>query len=117
MQDQDLFLSKLYELEMLVDSDGNDEVAYFTKLFREMLQLFTAPFNSDRFDFANPEFWEGIGRMAEFFSQDKTIRKMNANRGSKHFLYMNRTFFGLYNLLYDLKANIDTKAYLKYLSN
>ena len=35
----------------------------------------------------------------------------------KHFLYMNRTFFGLYNLLYDLKANIDTKAYLKYLSN
>jgi predicted unusual protein kinase regulating ubiquinone biosynthesis (AarF/ABC1/UbiB family) len=117
MQDQDLFLSKLYELEMLVDSDGNDEVAYFTKLFREMLQLFTAPFNSDRFDFANPEFWEGIGRMAEFFSQDKTIRKMNANRGSKHFLYMNRTFFGLYNLLYDLQANIDTKAYLKYLSN
>jgi predicted unusual protein kinase regulating ubiquinone biosynthesis (AarF/ABC1/UbiB family) len=117
MQDQDLFLSKLYELEMLVDSDGNDEVAYFTKLFREMLQLFTAPFNSNRFDFANPEFWEGIGRMAEFFSQDKTIRKMNANRGSKHFLYMNRTFFGLYNLLYDLKANIDTKAYLKYLSN
>lgn len=117
MQDQDFFLSKLYELEMLVDSDGNDEVAYFTKLFREMLQLFTAPFNSDRFDFANPEFWEGIGRMAEFFSQDKTIRKMNANRGSKHFLYMNRTFFGLYNLLYDLKANIDTKAYLKYLSN
>ena len=117
MQDQDLFLSKLYELEMLVDSDGSDEVAYFAKLFREMLQLFTAPFNSDRFDFANPEFWEGIGRMAEFFSQDKTIRKMNANRGSKHFLYMNRTFFGLYNLLYDLKANIDTKAYLKYLSN
>ena len=117
MQNQDLFLSKLYELEMLVDSDGSDEVAYFAKLFREMLLLFTAPFNSDRFDFANPEFWEGIGRMAEFFSQDKTIRKMNANRGSKHFLYMNRTFFGLYNLLYDLKANIDTKAYLKYLSN
>jgi hypothetical protein len=55
--------------------------------------------------------------MAEFFSQDQTIRKMNANRGSKHFLYMNRTFFGLYSLLYDLKADVDTKAYLKYLSN
>ena len=82
-----------------------------------MLQLFTAPFNRDRFDFANPEFWDGIGKMAEFFSQDQTIRKMNANRGSKHFLYMNRTFFGLYNLLYDLKAVVDTKAYLKYLSN
>ncbi|MEL0271549.1 MAG: AarF/UbiB family protein [Flavobacteriaceae bacterium] len=117
MEDQDLFLSKLYELEMLVASDGADEITYFTKLFREMLQLFTAPFNKDRFDFANPEFWDGIGKMAEFFSQDQTIRKMNANRGSKHFLYMNRTFFGLYNLLYDLKADVDTKAYLKYLSN
>jgi hypothetical protein len=58
-----------------------------------------------------------LAKMAEFFSQDQTIRKMNANRGSKHFLYMNRTFFGLYNLLYDLKAVVDTKAYLKYLSN
>jgi predicted unusual protein kinase regulating ubiquinone biosynthesis (AarF/ABC1/UbiB family) len=117
MEDQDLFLSKLYELEMLVPSDGAEEITYFTKLFREMLQLFTAPFNRDRFDFANPEFWDGIGKMAEFFSQDQTIRKMNSNRGSKHFLYMNRTFFGLYNLLYDLKAEVDTKAYLKYLSN
>ena len=117
MEDQDLFLSKLYELEMLVPSDGAEEITYFTKLFREMLQLFTAPFNRDRFDFANPEFWDGIGKMAEFFSQDQTIRKMNSNRGSKHFLYMNRTFFCLYNLLYDLKAEVDTKAYLKYLSN
>ena len=117
MEDQDLFLSKLYELEMLVPSDGAEEITYFTKLFREMLQLFTAPFNRDRFDFANPEFWDGIGKMAEFFSQDQTIRKMNSNRGSKHFLYMNRTFFGLSNLLYDLKAEVDTKAYLKYLSN
>ena len=117
MEDQDLFLSKLYELEMLVPSDGAEEITYFTKLFREMLQLFTAPFNRDRFDFANPEFWDGIGKMAEFFSQDQTIRKMNSNRGSKHFLYMNRTFFGLYNLLYDLKAEVDTKSYLKYLSN
>jgi len=117
MEDQDLFLSKLYELEMLVASDGAEEITYFTKLFREMLQLFTAPFNRDRFDFANSEFWDGIGKMAEFFSQDQTIRKMNANRGSKHFLYMNRTFFGLYNLLYDLKADVDTKAYLKYLPN
>ena len=29
---------------------------------------------------------------------------MNGNRGSKHFIYINRTFFGLYNLMFDLKA-------------
>jgi serine/threonine protein kinase len=117
LSDSRLFTEKLYELEMLIPSDSDAEISYFTKLFTEMLQLFTAPFNADKFDFADPEFWEGIGKMAEFFSQDQTIRKMNANRGSKHFLYMNRTFFGLYNLLYDLKAKVDTQRYKRYLSN
>lgn len=117
LSDSRLFTEKLYELEMLIPSDSDTEISYFTKLFTEMLQLFTAPFNADKFDFADPEFWEGIGKMAEFFSQDQTIRKMNANRGSKHFLYMNRTFFGLYNLLYDLKSKVDTQRYKRYLSN
>jgi hypothetical protein len=40
---------------------------------------------------------------------------MNGNRGSKHFLYINRTFFGLYNLLHDLKARVQTMEYVKYL--
>ena len=35
---------------------------------------------------------------------------------SKHFLYMNRTFFGLYNLLHDLKAEIKVNDFQKYLS-
>lgn len=109
------FAEKLYELEMLVPSDGPREVAYFSKLFRDLLSLFTAPFNADTFDFSDPKFWEGIGKTAEFFANDQEIRKMNSNRGSQHFLYMNRTFFGLYNLLYDLKAKVDTQAFRRYL--
>lgn len=109
------FTEKLYELEMLVPSDGPREVAYFSKLFSELLQLFTAPFNAVHFDFSDAAFWEGIGRTAEFFANDQEIRKMNSNRGSQHFLYMNRTFFGLYNLLYDLKATVDTQAFRRYL--
>ncbi|MDB2633666.1 AarF/ABC1/UbiB kinase family protein, partial [Flavobacteriaceae bacterium] len=38
-------------------------------------------------------------------SKSTELRKMNGNRGSKHFIYINRTFFGLYNLMFDLKAN------------
>ncbi|MGK0174797.1 MAG: hypothetical protein ACI9AT_001179, partial [Ulvibacter sp.] len=36
-------------------------------------------------------------------------------RGSKHFLYINRTFFGLYNLLNDLGATVDIDNYKKYI--
>ena len=57
-----------------------------------------------------------IAQMGEEFSKDTQLRKMNGNRGSKHFLYINRTFFGLYNLLHDLKARIDTKSFEKYIA-
>ena len=43
--------------------------------------------------------------IAETTCANTELRKFNSNRGSKHFIYMNRTFFGLYNLMFDLKAN------------
>jgi hypothetical protein len=82
-----------------------------------MLTLFTAPFNQERFDFGSNDFWSQIADLSERFAKDDQIRKMNANRGSKHFLYMNRTFFGLFNLLHDLKAEVVVNNYRKYLSD
>jgi hypothetical protein len=38
---------------------------------------------------------------------------MNGNRGSKHFIY-EPYIFGLYNLMFDLKATIVVNEYKKY---
>ncbi len=111
----ELFLEKLYALEILRHDDMPAEIAYFKKLFHQMLSLFTQPFHSERFDFSDDDFFGKIAAMGEEFSKDSQLRKMNANRGSKHFLYINRTFFGLYNLLHDLKATIDTNDFKKYI--
>lgn len=110
----ELFREKLFELEILRPDDTEEEIVYFSGLFHRLLSLFTQPFHGDFFDFSNSEFFENIARMGEAFSKDTQLRKMNGNRGSKHFLYINRTFFGLYNLLHDLKARIDTKNFEKY---
>ena len=110
-----LFTEKLYELEILRADDSKKELEYFTKIFHDLLSLFTKPFHGDYFDFSDEEFFGKIAQMGEDFSKDTQLRKMNGNRGSKHFLYINRTFFGLYNLLHDLKARIDTKSYEKYI--
>ena len=112
----EFFLKKLYELEILRPDDTNEEVEYFSALFHEMLSLFTSPFHKVEFDFGNEEFWYNVSSLSEKYSQDKTLRKMNGNRGSKHFLYINRTFFGLYNLLHDLKAKINVNDYKAYIS-
>ena len=80
-----------------------------------MLSLFTSPFHNETFDFADESFWSSITELSEKYSKDTELRKMNGNRGSKHFLYINRTFFGLYNLLHDLKAEVKINNYKKYI--
>ena len=50
-----------------------------------------------------------LGFDENFFSEQFFI--------SKHFLYINRTFFGLYNLLHDLGAKINVNQFKKYIPN
>ncbi len=111
----EIFKSKLFQLEILRKDDSEKEITYFSALFHEMLSLFTRPFQEETFDFADESFWDQISSLSEKYSNDKELRKMNGNRGSKHFLYINRTFFGLYNLLHDLKATVNTRTYVNYL--
>lgn len=117
MDNQELFLEKLYALEILREDDTKEEVAYFSELFNQLLRLFTRPYQTDAFDFSDEAFFGEMAQLSEEYSKDSKLRKMNGNRGSKHFLYINRTFFGLYSLLHDLKARIDTENYKKYMKN
>ncbi|MBT8187401.1 MAG: AarF/ABC1/UbiB kinase family protein [Croceitalea sp.] len=110
-----IFTKKLYELEILTPTDSARELEFFTALFKEMLTLFTSPFNEEQFDFGSDIFWAKIADLSKRYSKDEQIRKMNGNRGSKHFLYMNRTFFGLYNLLHDLKAKVEVNQFRQFL--
>lgn len=110
-----VFKQKLYALEILREEDGPSEVAFFSELFYEMLSLFTAPFHQEEFDFKDASFFDRIAALSEKYSKDTAIRKMNGNRGSKHFLYINRTFFGLYNLMHDLGARVTVQSYKKYM--
>jgi predicted unusual protein kinase regulating ubiquinone biosynthesis (AarF/ABC1/UbiB family) len=112
---REVFRQKMYALEILLPTDSPAEIRFFEELFHEMLSLFTTPFHDEEFDFGDERFWNRIAALSEKFSSDKTLRKMNGNRGSKHFIYMNRTFFGLYNLLHDLKAKVKINEFQKYL--
>lgn len=110
-----LFKEKLYELEILRNDDNEKEIEYFSALFLQVLKLFTKPFQTDFFDFSDEKFFKEMAQLSEDFSKDSQLRKMNGNRGSKHFLYINRTFFGLYSLLHDLKSKINTESYKIYI--
>ncbi len=114
MEDRDFFIDKITALEILKPDDSEEDSAYITDLFHELLGVLTFPFHNKTFDFSDESFWSKVAQMSERLSQDEQIRKLNGNRGSRHFLYINRTFFGLYNLLHDLKADIVVNNYKKF---
>ena len=116
LNNEKVFLEKMYTLEILLPADSAEETAFFSDLFRQLLQLFTQPFNATVFDFSNAAFFNDIAALAQQYAKIGNIRKMNTNRGSRHFIYVNRTFFGLYQMMFDLGAtHVIIEDYKKYL--
>jgi predicted unusual protein kinase regulating ubiquinone biosynthesis (AarF/ABC1/UbiB family) len=108
----EFFEKTLIQLEILREDDTAKERAFFKNLFHEMLSLFTQPFQVETFDFSDGVFFSKIANLGAKYAKSTEIKDMNGNRGSKHFIYINRTFFGLYNLMHDLKAqNITINNY------
>jgi len=105
LADKNLFENEMYKLEILKQEDSQEEKEFFSNMFHELFSLFSKPFQMDYFDFSDMEFFNQLAELGSRYSKNSELRKMNANRGSKHFIYVNRTFFGLYNLLNMLKSD------------
>jgi len=104
LKNPEIFREKLFALEILRAEDTPKEKEFFAKLFYELLELFTRPFNQEVFDFSDEGFFQEIADLGQRYSKISDMKGMNTNRGSRHFIYLNRTFFGLYNMMHDLRA-------------
>ncbi len=112
INDTGQFGKNLRALEVLRDDDSEEELAFFTQMFYEILEWFTKPFQQESFDFSDATFFDQISILGEQYMKKSNLKNMNANRGSRHIIYMNRTFFGLFSLMFDLKAkNIKIRNY------
>ncbi len=109
-EDEKRFKDALYELEFLLPEDTEEEQQVFFELFKEMIPLFSIPFRANGvFDFSSSGFMDKVNEVGKRVSTDKELRKLNTARGSKHLLYINRTNFGLFAIMDDLKATITNK--------
>jgi predicted unusual protein kinase regulating ubiquinone biosynthesis (AarF/ABC1/UbiB family) len=111
LNNDEFFNEKLFELEILRETDSKKERDFFSEMFYEMFNMFSTPYQSETFDFTDEAFWNNLTELSERYSKDPELRKMNGTRGSQHFLYMSRTYFGLYNLLHDLEAKVEVNNY------
>jgi predicted unusual protein kinase regulating ubiquinone biosynthesis (AarF/ABC1/UbiB family) len=112
-KDAGAFNKLLYQLNFLLESDNPTEVAHFTGVFADVLNLLGRPFFNDRFDFSDQAYFNEIYALSDLYTNDKLLRKAKAARGPKDAIYLNRTYFGLYSILNRLGAKVDTHSLLK----
>lgn len=95
------------DLEFIVSDDSEKMEEFFFGLFYNMIEILGRPFVNKTFDFGDDSYVKEVYAYFEYVANVQELKKANAARGSQHGLYVNRTFFGLYTLLNDLKAKIN----------
>ncbi|HEX3933471.1 MAG TPA: AarF/ABC1/UbiB kinase family protein, partial [Puia sp.] len=86
-------------LEMIHPSDTEKEIEFFSGLFQKMIDMLTLPFTREEFDFGDESYFTAIYEYMDYLSNLKEVRESKVARGSRHSLYINRTYFGLYSIL------------------
>jgi len=101
---QDIFEN----LEFLVPQDSAQDRKFFSELFVQMIEMLGAPFAVEEFNFGDDGYFSRVYAFAENLSKLEELRSSKVVRGSQDGLYVNRTYYGLYAMLNELKATIRT---------
>jgi len=101
------------QLEMILPNDTPAQIEFYYRMYKKMIGLFAKPYITDTFDFAQTSFFDDLYGFGEQVSKMPEFKQA---RGVKHFIYVNRTNFGLYNILHELKAHIKTDTYKPHVS-
>ncbi len=99
-----------FQLEFLHEQDTPAERRFYMDLFREMIVLLGKPFHEEVFDFGDEDYFQTVFDYADRLSRMKELRESKVARGSKDALYINRTYYGLYAMLNQLKAQVRTSS-------
>lgn len=112
LKDKKKTIAAFRELEMIQPNDNSSQIEFYYTAYREMIELFARPYTSSSFDFSKPDFFDQLYSYGEKIS---TMPEFKQARGVKHFIYVNRTNFGLYTILHELKAVINTNTFQPHL--
>ncbi|WP_420146539.1 ABC1 kinase family protein [Spirosoma sp.] len=95
-------------LEFLSPDDSPKDRQFFSDLFKEMTLMLAEPFAVDTFDFGDDSYFSKVYAFAEGLANVPELKNSKVARGSQDGLYVNRTYYGLYAMLNELKANVTT---------
>jgi predicted unusual protein kinase regulating ubiquinone biosynthesis (AarF/ABC1/UbiB family) len=100
--------SVFQQLNFIYPGDSKSEVEFFVTIFTTLVELLGRPFRTEFFDFADDKYFEELYTFGQKISMMKELRESKKARGIRDAVYINRTYFGLYTILHDLKARVKT---------
>ncbi|MBC7746019.1 MAG: AarF/ABC1/UbiB kinase family protein [Flavobacterium sp.] len=108
LNDKEGTIRAFKELQMILPRDNAIQTETYYKAYKEMIFLFAQPYLYDTFDFGKTEYFDQLYAYGEKIARMPEFRQA---RGVKHFIYVNRTNFGLYNMLHQLGATVKTDTF------
>lgn len=108
MRDMNVIKSIMLQQHIISNLDSDTVKDKITDAFIRMINLLRRPFDYEVFDFGNNSYINEIYDMGEEVSKMKELKESKEGRGSQHALYINRTYFGLYSILNQLRAQVKT---------
>jgi predicted unusual protein kinase regulating ubiquinone biosynthesis (AarF/ABC1/UbiB family) len=106
LKDQEKLKKVFLDLRFIYPDDTAAEKKFFTDLFTELVELLSRPFAGKTFDFSDQEYFRTLYNYGEKLTGMKELRNSKKARGVKDALYINRTYFGLYSIMHELKVRV-----------
>ncbi|GAB3310078.1 ABC1 kinase family protein [Hymenobacter humi] len=106
--DEAILAALLTQAGVLRATDAPAMRALYLRTLQVSLELVGRPFRQATFDFGDPSYMAALYALGDDLMADPELRKQREPRGSEHFIYLNRTYVGLFSLLTELGAVIET---------
>ena len=100
----------LTQADVLRPADAPEKRALYLRTLHASLELVGRPFRAATFDFGDADYLKALYALGDDLMADPELRKQREPRGSAHFIYLNRTYVGLFALLTELRAVVQTGA-------
>lgn len=97
------------DLQIIYDDDTTSLKQFLFDFLSRAIRHVVQPFFYEYFDFSNQEFITNIIRREDVIALNRELFLSGKARGQRDAIYLHRTFYGLYHLLYELKATVRTR--------
>ncbi len=97
-------LKFIYDIESAADRD------VYSGIFIRMIEMLGRPFHEEYFDFGDDSYFDEVYEYGEQLTRMKEVRDSKHPRGVRDGLYVNRTYYGLYSILNQLRARVKTHS-------